>query len=396
MRRGLSWTAVAAAVILPACSGAGEEADARVERTDSAGMAIVRNLGPDRPLAWSFEPVLTIGGGLEGPEALSAVWDGGVAADAAGNLYLLDGQAHRVLVFDPSGTLLREMGRKGGGPGEMEFPTSLAVSAEGAVVVSDFRNGLLRWGPDGSPGQSLRPGEPLEGYGLGVGPFGIAAVLQSMSGGRDSMVYRLTLLPDSGERRVLAELRVGMTTDVGFPNCPVRLSGMPPIFAPDLEWAEAGERFVVATGTAYRLDLYDEQGDPVGSVRREVAPVPATPELAARELGDSMRIGFGGGTCAIAPEDVAEAQGVAPRVPAVRGLVGAPDGTWWVGRGIGRRDAWIIDVFAADGEYLGTLPEGTPWPAAFRSADEALVVERDEMDVPTVVVYRITREEGAG
>lgn len=394
--RWIVGVALAAGCAVVGCSGETAGSEHRVERIDSGGIALVANRGPDRTLDWSLEPVVQIGGALEGPTALGAVHNGGVAADAAGNVYVLDSQAHRILVFAPDGTLLREMGRKGGGPGELQFPTSLAVAPDGSVVVYDFRKGLVRYAPDGSPGQEVRPGGPLEGLELEVGEFGVAAVLQSMTAGRDSAVQRLTILPDSGEPRVLAEVRVGYTTDVAFPNCPVRLSGMPPLFAPDLSWARAGERFVVSRGSEYRMDLLDRDGGLVGSVRRDVTPLAASPELAGREVPDTMRIGFGSGECAIAPADVVAARGTAPRVPPIRRLVGAPDGTWWVGRGVGRPVDWAIDAFAADGEYLGTLPEGTPWPAAFRSAEEALVVERDELDVPSVVIYRVRKGEGPG
>jgi hypothetical protein len=53
-----------------------------------------------------------------------------------------------------------------------------------------------------------------------------------------------------------------------------------------------------------------------------------------------------------------------------------------------------IDVFSADGEYLGTLPAGFPLPDAWRGPDEFLRVELDAYDLPYVVVYRIERGSG--
>lgn len=377
-----------ALALTSACADAGAGAGTRVERADSAGVAVVRNLGPDVLLPVELEPVVRIGS-LEGPQAFSRIHDGSVGSDGAGNLYVLDTGAHRILVFDRSGTLVREMGRKGGGPGELQYPSYLAVAEDGTVTVTDFAKGLVTFAPDGTPAGERRRGGALPSR-IAVGAFGIAGVVQRRGEPGDSMPEELMLL--SGEDSVVvARTYVPMKTDVGFPDCPVRISGMAVVLAPELVWGVAGERFAVSRGAEYVIDLYDHAGRLAGSVRRDVAPTPATVELASREVGDSMRIQFGSGSCAIPPEHVVEARGYAPMVPAVRRMVGAPDGSWWVGRGVGRgADApWTIDVFAADGEYLGTLPEGTPFPAAFRSADEALVVERDELDVPSLVVYRM-------
>ena len=52
-----------------------------------------------------------------------------------------------------------------------------------------------------------------------------------------------------------------------------------------------------------------------------------------------------------------------------------------------------IDVFNADREYLGTLPAGAPgMPAAFGPDGLVVHLERDELDVPTLVVSRLDGE----
>jgi DNA-binding beta-propeller fold protein YncE len=48
----------------------------------------------------------------------------GVAFDASDNLYALDAGNHRVLVFDGSGRFVREFGRRGSGPGELQGPAT--------------------------------------------------------------------------------------------------------------------------------------------------------------------------------------------------------------------------------------------------------------------------------
>src|SRR5688572_5963031 len=68
-------------------------------------------------------------------EILSGVrW---VAFDAADNLYVLDGNNFRVLVFDANGKYVRSISRQGQGPGELMAPTGMTVMADGTIVVSD-------------------------------------------------------------------------------------------------------------------------------------------------------------------------------------------------------------------------------------------------------------------
>jgi hypothetical protein len=56
---------------------------------------------------------------------------------AAGRLYLLDAMNHRVLILEPVAggwAVADAFGRRGGGPGELSAPLSLAVSPDGATV----------------------------------------------------------------------------------------------------------------------------------------------------------------------------------------------------------------------------------------------------------------------
>lgn len=73
--------------------------------------------------------------------------------------------------------------------------------------------------------------------------------------------------------------------------------------------------------------------------------------------------------------------------PSARAELGGVRGGDSLGRHL-RRPA-VIDVPAPDGEYLGTLPEGTPWPVAFLSSRRFAAIETDELDVDQVVICRI-------
>ena len=73
----------------------------------------------------------------------------------------------------------------------------------------------------------------------------------------------------------------------------------------------------------------------------------------------------------------------------VRGIAVTWDGGLWIQRR--GEDPWDddgpIDVFNADREYLGTLAVGQPtMPVAFGPDGLVVHMERDELNVPTLVV----------
>jgi hypothetical protein len=163
---------------------------------------------------------------------------------------------------------------------------------------------------------------------------------------------------------------------------------LPPLLAPELSWFAHGSRIAAISSARYEVAVHD--GAKRMLVRRDIAPQPATLEIAQREVGDSMRVSGGTQRCAIPPAEVAEVRGFAPVVPAVRNVVIAPDGGLWVRRGGPRLDAAPIDRFDRDGNYIGTLPAGTPLPIAFMPNGDVVASEKDkESDVERLVVYRV-------
>jgi hypothetical protein len=66
---------------------------------------------------------------------LQGAWH--VSSDSAGNIYVLDSTAHRVLKFDSSGNYLRQIGRKGQGPGEFDYGPFSIVFLNNFLIISD-------------------------------------------------------------------------------------------------------------------------------------------------------------------------------------------------------------------------------------------------------------------
>jgi hypothetical protein len=123
-----------------------------------------------------------------------------------------------------------------------------------------------------------------------------------------------------------------------------------------------------------------------------VPPAPATAELAGAEHPDGFGVRVAGANlnCRMSGEDAAKILGYAPVVPAVRGLMVAPDGTLWVRRNPPAANLGTFDLFDEDGAYVGTLQD-IPVPVAFLPDGSILGIEKDEMDVQRVVVYGVGR-----
>jgi hypothetical protein len=60
-----------------------------------------------------------------------------ILVDSAGNLIVPHGAKGKILVFDPSGKLIQEIGRKGQGPGEFNILSHAALDARGRLMAYD-------------------------------------------------------------------------------------------------------------------------------------------------------------------------------------------------------------------------------------------------------------------
>ena len=82
-------------------------------------------------------------GQLQGPR--------GLAVDAQGNILVADAMNHRVVVFDPAGTVVRTIGSRGSGDNQLYEPSGVAVDAAGNIYVADTWNArIAKFGPDGA------------------------------------------------------------------------------------------------------------------------------------------------------------------------------------------------------------------------------------------------------
>jgi 6-bladed beta-propeller len=389
----------------------------------AAAQQVVRLPERDQPLAGRPTALFSIGA-EEGRswEMLSSAEQ--AAFDRADNLYVLDRGNARVLVFDPRGRFVRQIGKKGGGPGEFEVPISLAILSDGTLAVMDIahRNVSL-FGPDGAfrrtlpwedawgmPGREvaphpgggmvallrpiLRPDAPAAGR--GATRTQSLARIPAAAGGRS---VKLLDFPDRSQ----ASSSSSTPGQVNFRVLP------PPEFSPLTLWGVLPDGGIAFSNTSlYTVDVTDASGRVTRRLQRPVRVRRATErdrEQARARIREQMQSGRGminitrGGPGGGRPprqglsreqieQRVRELQ-FADTVRTLQGLVVAPSGKIWVERTpavVG--EPGPIDVITPAGRYLGTIA-GQPMPVAISRTGRAAYLERDELDVERVVVRQL-------
>lgn len=346
--------AVLLPVTLVACEigGVGDAGDPTV--ADSAGVTIVENRGPDRPL----ESDLTEIARLVPPDSALTAFPWGVAADpATGRIYVADRTSARIVVFDRDGAYVGTYGREGEGPGEFVNVSAISVGPHGSLTAWDTGRGILsRWSSAGDLLNEARP--PVSHWGPGVhdAPDRLVTVTSETSG--------------SAMQQVLVEVTADDTTSLQTVSralvraeLPCTTQPVPRLFSPSVVWTAAGDTVYALSGPGYRIDAYVD-GEPVASLRRRVDPVEVTSGMAE----ERARLQFGDflDRCGVTPGRFVEAVGHEDRIAPIQWMAVDPRGRLWLSRssdGVGTEQ---VDLLDAGGRYRGSL-ETDAMPVAFVS-----------------------------
>lgn len=376
-------------LFLPVAACARDTTPAVVGR-DSAGIRIIDAPTADSPLPWTITEIRRLGGADSGAASFTEASAWSVGTDRQGLIYVLDRLGSQVAVFDSTGAVIRTMGRKGGGPGEFQFPGSLIVTPAGEASVFDFsKQALVKFAPDGTslPQFSLQP------YGFPAGQIrtnGDTLVMVIPTGGGENEKFRVQNLRIVSPRDSLTIARDSVPTP-GMTMFKCVGMNIPPPFASDLAWNSNGSLVAVTHRVPYTIDFF-RGGQLVSSIRRAITPVTATTEHVRKLYPEGMTVQFGGGgKCTIEAEDIIEKLGAGGDVPFIRAIAFGPDGSTWVERYTFKEEERKLDVFGPDGRYLGTLA-GHALPMGFIGDDIVLFpVEDAETGATLVGLYRIGR-----
>lgn len=408
IRRARSFVgASVATLLLIGCGGEAERPAAPVAVADTVD-GIPRLTWPEAPaqeLAWTLDTVVVIGGfEQEGNDyQFDQVSPGGVDGDAQGRLFVLDGAGKRVLGYDPAGQLLGTWGREGGGPGELNAPSGLAVGPGDSLWVVDRGNRrvtLFPFDPAGTPAD-IPLSDESSGLGgeLAITPDGLygVAMIFSFSPGEEV---------EYPPRLLIHLRRDGEIADTTWTSPPpkfdrVELTSGNQVavmltqrtFSPGFHWERFSDgSFVVAQGAEYELSFLAPDGSERLRVRRE-PPARLTTEEDRQRARDEARDQAEESTSPFVRQSIDERidkMTFDDRIPRITGLaVDGQDRLW-----VGVSDALPgetarIDVYGRDGTLVGEIRQPTVFPTVFYGEGRAAVLDSDELDVQRVLVFQL-------
>lgn len=399
----------------------------------------------DHPLTVDMTELYRVGG-LDAQEwaffgpALQMSFDG------AGNLLVLDVVNQRVVVVGPDGQLVRVVGRQGEGPGEFQMSLVIAVWRDGRFAVPDMGHAAIQvFNADGELEDFVRLADENTPLAATLGfreriradPLGDGIIAQGVGGMLAQMANfanrRMGQPEDENpagvDDRALEMLDLSgdvMTSTPILQGWRAPRPGVSQSSADEADWsrmvATTEDRYfepefhwdVLPNGTiaysdssAYAIKLARPDGSFIDVLTRPLSPEPVSEriqqEMIASRLQRLEERMAGGSSSAgpLPPQDPEERRqrirdrGFYHEIPVIRGIAVTWDGGLWIQRR--GEDPWDddgpIDVFDADGAYLGTLAAGQPAMPVVLGPDGLVVhLERDELDVPTLVVSQLRVE----
>jgi sugar lactone lactonase YvrE len=352
----------------------------------------------DESTAWHLEEELRIGidDGV-GPDLFGQITD--IAVDDYGRIYILEGQAQEIRVFNADGTYLRTIGRQGGGPGEFQRAGALRWDPEGRLWVVDPGN--ARYSVFDTTGTYLTMARRTSGMQMLPWPGAIdadgnltdVAMGQAATSASSLTLALVTYHFDGQDLTPMDTIRLPEyqaeylehRTENSFTR-----AGIP--FAPYLAWRYDPSGFLLSGITdRYRFVRHALAGDTTQIIDLPYQPLPVSAEERAEAIERLEWFTNQGGKF--------DASRIPRTKPAFHNFFTDPDGYLWVmPTTTAAEKGHRFDIFDPDGRYLG------PIVADFSSSsyspliigDSFYTVTRDELEIPYLVRARIVgREVGA-
>lgn len=389
------------AALLAACGAGeprrGESAWSGTIDTLENGAIHIRNPAEgiwDRATAWRLEEELRIGvDDGDGPELFGRIAD--IAVDAYGRIYILEGQAQEIRVFDADGNFLRTIGRRGEGPGEFQGAAALLWGPDGHLWVVDPNN--ARYSVFDTTGAYLTMYRRTSGMHMIPWPGGMDArgyltdiTLDPTGGGsafRTALVtYRFedqdpvpvdTIRPPEYDGDYF-ELR----SESSFTRASIP-------FAPRMVWRydPSGSLWSGLTDR-YRLIVQDLSGDTTRIIERPFDPLPVSSADREEALERMNWFTAQGGKL--------DASRIPRTKPAFQSFFTDPHGYLWVTPTTSKDETGRrFDIFDPDGRYLGSILNdfASTSYAPVIIGDRFYTVTTDEFEIPYLIRARIIGRE---
>ena len=251
----------------------------------SAGIALALALaGPAEAQRWMVDPTpaLTLGANPVDTNVLFAVVEGATRLPD-GRIVVGDRGAFALHVFSPTGALLRRFGRKGSGPGEIEYLKSFLRCGDSLVTQDIEGNRVSIFSLDGTYRRSFRFGSPQ----LASPPYHSACNAGGIfahygweeRGDMKAGAYRPSVpfwisAADSAVMKIIGSFpgseRYGLVVGGQF-------RGTRPLpLGKQSDVAVGTNRIYIGTADRYEILAFDLEGNPIDTIRKAVASLETT------------------------------------------------------------------------------------------------------------------------
>jgi hypothetical protein len=284
----------------------------------------------------------------------------GLGFSQDGNIVVLDRVSADIRIFSPEGQILRTIGGRGSGPGEMHNPLGLFIFPDGRLGALDpWKSGLLVFSQQG------------EYLGMGMEISNNVHIFPEVVDDSSFIALKTDIMAEPGSVPRIAVF-VGLFRMSDEPEVTYFRDEMP---ADLTTFADMAQKYLLAfpfavdtlndlvyvapfNGTEYRIERFSLDGEFLGCMELEIDPVPLTEdEIRLEKEYISQRLAsFEGGE----PDyNIQLSDPITNRIPVVDLEIG-PDGNLWARRGT--EDSPFFDVWSPEGERLGSvvMPELGP------------------------------------
>ncbi len=313
------------------------------------------------------------------------------SADGQGNVYVLDSQLNHVLVFSPTGELLRTLFREGEGPGEIRQPRDMMVMGDGRVgVVQEFPGVIIFVDADGDPAGRIRIGGSDGGtYSLtaceAAGDHFVVSTNDQTPGSAPGLSNRGYYLNSIDDKGLLTNIYCESHAVYDFNNFVFSERDHTPTFWWGFAAGADGRTCATPDRDQYAIHVFAANGQLEMVIEREYKPI----KRSDKEYEESRRIYESALTQLPVDYKLIVEREAAAIAYMQRGLRFRPDGSIWAlsGRGIRELPAGVLavfDVFDRSGEFVKQVELRGPGDAVrdgiFFAGDDRIVVVKGYME----------------
>lgn len=345
--------------------------------------------------------------------SMNGEWDAfhrvsGARVGRGGDVFILDGGIPAIRVFDAQGVFLRQIGRRGDGPGELRAPVSWGITGE-RVWIADQRLGRLSiFTLDGELVSDRRLDPTVEGRaGAGVAPIqalpagGFLAVtplgpdFQRAQRGRVSFSQHLVRL---GQDLTISDTLVTYRLESpaislgagGFMALGTLFDGPIVVHAPDQQTITVDRRAAPRSSRKAEFQVNMRSARGTRAVTFQYAPVPTPAAVRDSITNTVVERGRQVGRTRGETQEILDFIALPLNQPPVSNAHLAPNGELWLEREeLAGRTRWLVlDRELRPVAYVSAPPGRRPRLTAVVEGG-LWAVEEDELGVHRVVRYRI-------